>query len=148
MLCFLRVNGSLSGINGEIRPGIVHRIDKDTSGVLIVAKNNKSHLNLSQQISQRSVKKMYIALVRGRVPENEATINMPIARSKTNRQKMAVDKDGKEAITHFKVLKRYKDNYTLLEVKIDTRKNTPNKSSFITYWLSNNRRLCLFKWKK
>jgi len=77
-------------------------------------------MNLSQQISNRTVKKTYIALVRGQVEENEATINMPIARSKTNRQKMAVDKDGKEAITHFKVLKRY-NKYTLLEVKIDTR---------------------------
>lgn len=119
MQCYMHVNGSLSGINGEIRPGIVHRIDKDTSGVLIIAKNNKSHINLSDQIKNREVKKTYIALVRGIIPENEATINMPIARCKTNRQKMAVDKDGKEAITHFKVLKRY-NKYTLLEVKIDT----------------------------
>lgn len=110
---------SLSGIGGEIRPGIVHRLDKDTSGLLIIAKNDKAHINLSEQIKNREVKKIYYALVRGIVPENDATINMPIARSTKDRKKMAVDKNGKEAITHFKVLKRY-DKYTLLEVKIDT----------------------------
>ena len=111
--------GSLSGIGGEIRPGIVHRLDKDTSGLLIVAKNDRAHINMSEQIKNREVKKIYIALVRGVVSENEATINMPIGRSTKDRKKMAVRKDGKEAITHFKVLKRY-DKYTLLEVKIDT----------------------------
>ncbi|MBP3502758.1 MAG: RluA family pseudouridine synthase [Clostridia bacterium] len=110
---------SLSGIGGEKRPGIVHRLDKDTSGLLIIAKNDKSHINMSEQIKNRKVNKKYIALVRGVIKENEATINMPIARSKKDRKKMAVDKNGKEAITHFKVLKRY-DNYTLLEIKIDT----------------------------
>ena len=111
--------GRLSGIGGEIRPGIVHRLDKDTSGLLIVAKNDKAHINLSEQIKNRKVKKIYITLVRGVVSENEATINMPIGRSTKDRKKMEVRKDGKEAITHFKVLKRY-DKYTLLEVKIDT----------------------------
>ena len=110
---------SLSGIGGEIRPGIVHRLDKDTSGLLIVAKNDKSHIDLSQQIKDRKVRKVYYALVRGVVPENEATINMPIGRSTKDRKKMAVVKDGKEAITHFKVIERY-NKYTLLEVKIDT----------------------------
>ena len=110
---------SLSGIGGEKRPGIVHRLDKDTSGLLIVAKNDKAHIHMSEQIKNRKVKKVYIALVRGIINENEATINMPIARSKKDRKKMAVDKDGKEAVTHFKVLKRY-DKYTLLEIKIDT----------------------------
>ena len=110
---------SLSGIGGEIRPGIVHRIDKDTSGLLIVAKNDKAHINLSEQIKNHQVKKTYIALVRGIVKENEATINMPIGRSPNDRKKMAVVKNGKEAITHFKVLKRY-DNYTLLQVNIET----------------------------
>lgn len=110
---------SLSGIGGEIRPGIVHRLDKDTSGLLIIAKNDKSHINLSEQIKNREVKKIYYALVRGIVPENEATINMPIGRSSKDRKKMAVIKDGKEAITHFRVLERY-NKYTLLEVKIDT----------------------------
>lgn len=111
---------SLSGIGGEVRPGIVHRLDKDTSGLLIIAKNDKSHINLSAQIKNREVKKIYYALVRGIVPENEATINMPIGRSNKDRKKMAVVKDGKEAITHFKVLERFKNKYTLLEVKIDT----------------------------
>ena len=111
--------GSLSGIGGKIRPGIVHRIDKDTSGLIIIAKNDNAHINLSKQIQNREVKKTYIALVRGNVKENEATINMPIGRSTKDRKKMAVTKTGKEAITHFKVLKRYLE-YTLLEVNIET----------------------------
>lgn len=110
---------SLSGIGGEIRPGIVHRLDKDTSGLLIIAKNDRAHLNMSNQIKDRQVKKIYYALVRGIVTENEATINIPIARSTKDRKKMAVSKDGKEAVTHFKVIERF-DKYTLLEVKIDT----------------------------
>ena len=110
---------SLSGIGGELRPGIVHRLDKDTSGLIIVAKNNKAHINMSEQIKERNVKKTYIALVRGNVPEEEATINMPIGRSTKDRKKMAVTKNGKQAITHFKVLKRY-SKYTLLEIKIET----------------------------
>ena len=99
--------------------GIVHRLDKDTSGLLIIAKNDNSHIKLSEQIKNREVTKIYIALVRGIIPENEATINMPIGRSTKDRKKMAVCKNGKTAITHFKVLKRY-DKYTLLEIKIDT----------------------------
>ena len=110
---------SLSGIGGEVRPGIVHRLDKDTTGLLIVAKNDKAHINLSEQIKNREVKKIYIALVRGNIPENEATINMPIGRSTKDRKKMAVVKNGKEAVTHFKVIDRFK-NYTLLEIKTDT----------------------------
>ena len=110
---------SLSGIGGEIRPGIVHRLDKETSGILIVAKNDKAHINLSEQIKEHKVKKTYIALVKGIVKENNATINMPIGRSEKARKKMAVTKKGKEAITHFKVLKRY-DKYTLLEINIET----------------------------
>lgn len=114
-----KCKGSLSGIGGEIRPGIVHRLDKDTSGLLIVAKNDQAHINMSKQIKDRKVKKIYIALVKGSIAEDEATINMPIGRSTKDRKKMAVRKDGKEAITHFKILKRY-DKYTLLEIKIDT----------------------------
>lgn len=111
--------GTLSGIGGEIRPGIVHRLDKDTSGVLIVAKNDKAHLALCEQIKNREVKKTYLALTRGIIKENEATINMPIGRSTTDRKKMAVVKTGKEAITHFKVLERFKEN-TLLEINLET----------------------------
>ena len=77
---------SLSGIGGEIRPGIVHRLDKDTSGILVIAKNDKAHINMSEQIKNREVKKTYLALVRGTIKENEATINMPI-RKKYKRQK-------------------------------------------------------------
>lgn len=110
---------SLSGIGGELRPGIVHRLDKDTSGLIIVAKNDKAHIGLSEQIKNREVKKIYTALVRGVIPEESATINMPIGRSKTDRKKMAVRADGKEAVTHIKVIKRY-EKYTLIQVKIDT----------------------------
>ena len=110
---------SLSGIGGEIRPGIVHRLDKDTSGILIIAKNDAAHINVSEQIKNHEVKKTYIALVRGIVKENEATINMPIGRSTKDRKKMAVNKNGKNAITHFRVLNRY-EKYTLLEIKIET----------------------------
>ena len=110
---------SLSGIGGEIRPGIVHRIDKDTSGLLIVAKNDNAHVKMSEQIKNHEVKKTYIALVRGIFKENEATIDMPIGRSTSDRKKMAVNKNGKNAITHIKVLKRF-DKYTLLKVNIET----------------------------
>ena len=110
---------SLSGIGGEIRPGIVHRIDKDTSGLLIVAKNDNAHVKMSEQIKNHEVKKTYIALVRGIFKENEATIDMPIGRSTSDRKKMAVNKNGKNAITHIKVLKRF-DKYTLLQVNIET----------------------------
>ncbi len=118
--CLMAICGdSLSGIGGEKRPGIVHRLDKDTSGIIVVAKNDKAHINLSEQIKNHQVQKVYIALVKGIVKENEATINMPIGRSTSDRKKMAVTEKGKEAITHFRVLKRY-DKYTLLEVKIET----------------------------
>lgn len=114
---------SLSGIGGELRPGIVHRLDKDTSGLLIIAKHDKAHIAMSEQIKNREVKKTYIALIRGTIAENEATIDMPIGRSTKDRKKMAVTKTGKEAITHFKVINRFttlKGSYTLLEIKIDT----------------------------
>lgn len=110
---------SLSGIGGKIRPGIVHRLDKNTSGAIIIAKNDKAHIELSNALKNHEIKKTYIAMVRGIVKENEATINMPIARSKQDRKKMAVDKNGKNAVTHFKVLKRF-ENYTLLEINIET----------------------------
>ncbi len=110
---------SLSGIGGELRPGIVHRLDKDTSGLLIVAKNDRAHIALSEQIKNREVIKKYVALVRGVIKENHATIDMPIGRSNNDRKKMAVKKDGKKAITHFNVIKRY-NGYTYLDIKIDT----------------------------
>ena len=97
---------SLSGIGGEIRPEIVHRLDKDTSGILIVAKNDKAHINLSEQIKEHKVKKTYIALVKGIVKENNATINMPIGRSEKDRKKMAVTKKGKRSYNTFQGLKK------------------------------------------
>ena len=109
----------LSGIGGKIRPGIVHRIDKDTSGLVIIAKNDKAHIDISNQIKNRVVEKVYVALVRGNIKENQAIINMPIGRSTKDRKKMAVDKKGKEAFTEFKVLQRY-NGYTYVELKIKT----------------------------
>ena len=114
-----RCKDSLSGIGGEIRPGIVHRIDKDTSGLLIIAKNDKAHINMSEQIKNHEVVKTYLALVRANVKENEATINMPIARSTKDRTKMAVSKNGKNAVTHIKVLERF-DGFTYIKVNIET----------------------------
>ena len=110
---------SLSGIGGEIRPGIVHRLDKDTSGVIVVAKNDKAHINLSEQIKNHKVEKTYIALVKGVVKANEATIDMPIGRSTKDRKKMAVTKTGKNAITHFEVIKRY-ENFTHMKARLET----------------------------
>lgn len=110
---------SLSGIGGELRPGIVHRLDKDTSGLIIIAKNDKAHIELSRQIKDHEVEKTYMALVRGEVKDESASIDMPIARSTKDRKKMAVSKDGRNAVTHFKVLERF-NGYTLLEVKIET----------------------------
>lgn len=110
---------SLSGIGGEIRPGIVHRLDKDTSGLIIIAKNDKAHIHLSEQIKNHEVQKTYLALVRGVIKENEATVHMPIARSTKDRKKMAVSKDGKDAITHFEVIQRFKE-YTFIKVRIET----------------------------
>ena len=111
--------GKLSGIGGEIRPGIVHRIDKDTSGLIIVAKCDEAHIKLSNQIKNHEITKIYTALVKGNLVEDNATIDMPIGRSKTDRKKMEVRKDGKNAVTHINVIKRY-GKYTLLKVKIDT----------------------------
>lgn len=110
----------LSGINGVIRPGIVHRIDKDTSGLICVAKNDKAHNFLAEQLKNHTMARDYIALVRGVIQENNGTIDMPIGRDKNNRQKMAVTKENsKNAVTHFRVLKRFANN-TLIECKLVT----------------------------
>ena len=111
---------SLSNINGDIRPGIVHRIDKDTSGLLIIAKNNKTHEILSNYFQNKSIIRTYIALVKGELKTNTATIDAPIGRSDKDRKKMAVtSKNSKNAVTHLEVLKRYK-GYTLVKLKLDT----------------------------
>lgn len=109
----------LSGINGVIRPGIVHRIDKDTSGVLVVAKNDKSHNSLAMQLKVHSMKRTYYAIVEGIVKEEEGTVRTNIGRHPVERIKMAVVKDGKEAITNYKVLERFKSN-TLVECRLET----------------------------
>ena len=111
---------SLSSINGVVRPGIVHRIDKDTSGLICVAKNDVAHNFLAEQLKNHQMSRTYVALVRGVIKENHGTINMPIGRDSHDRQKMAVTRENsKEAITHFDVLKRYSDN-TLIECHLVT----------------------------
>ena len=111
---------SLSGINGEIRPGIVHRIDMDTTGSLIVCKNDESHVKIAEQIKEHSVNRRYRGIVYGVVKDDEGTINAPIGRHPTNRKKMAInEKNGKPAITHYKGLERF-SNYTYMEFKLET----------------------------
>ena len=110
---------SLSGIGGEMRPGIVHRLDKDTSGLMLVAKDDATHAALSQQLSARQMEKHYRAIVFGRMKEPDGVIEKPIGRSKTDRKKMAVDENGRWAKTEWKVLKEYPDR-TLLDVHIIT----------------------------
>lgn len=109
----------LSGINGVIRPGIVHRIDKDTSGVLVIAKNDKAHNSLAMQLKDHSMTRAYYAIVEGIIKEDEGTIRTNIGRHPVERIKMAVVKDGKEAVTHFKVIERFKNN-TLVECRLET----------------------------
>ena len=112
----------LSGINGVIRPGIVHRIDKDTTGIIVVAKNDNAHKCLAEQFKEHSITRKYIALVDGIIDKDKLRINLPIGRDEKNRIKMAVTtKNSKEAITNITVLKRYiKSGYTLVEAKLET----------------------------
>lgn len=109
----------LSGINGVMRPGIVHRIDKDTSGLLMVAKNDKAHTSLVDQLVKKTVTRVYTALVHGHIPHDNGTIDAPIGRDKKDRQSMGVENDGKHAVTHFKVLERFGD-FTLVECRLET----------------------------
>jgi len=111
---------TLSSINGIVRPGIVHRIDKDTSGLLMIAKNDIAHRSLAAQLKEHSINRIYLALVHGNIQEEKGTIYAPIGRHPMDRLKMAVvDNNGKDAITHFSVNKRF-GNYTLVEVKLET----------------------------
>ncbi len=110
---------SLSAINGVIRPGIVHRIDKDTSGLLVAAKNNEAHLKLSEQLKERKALRKYNALVNGNIKEDFGTVNKPIGRSPSDRKKMAVVQGGREAVTHYSVLERF-GRYTLIECVLET----------------------------
>lgn len=111
---------NLSGIGGQMRPGIVHRLDKDTSGLLVIAKDDYAHRRLSNQFKTRNIKRRYIAFVKGIVELDNGTIDLPIGRSKRHRQKMAVSYDkAKVAITHYRVLQRF-DDYTMLELILGT----------------------------
>ncbi|RXT15028.1 RluA family pseudouridine synthase [Ammoniphilus sp. CFH 90114] len=110
----------LSGINGVLRPGIVHRIDKDTSGLIMVAKNDKAHLSLAEQLKDHTVNRKYIALVNGVIPHEKGTIDAPIGRDPKNRQQMAVVfENAKHAVTHFVVMERFKQ-HTQVELKLET----------------------------
>lgn len=111
---------NLSKVNGEFRPGIVHRIDKDTSGLLLVAKNDRAHAVLAEQLKNKTVNRKYVALVSGVINHDTGTIDAPIGRDKNDRKKMAVtSENSKDAVTHFRVLERYK-NATLIECKLET----------------------------
>ncbi|MBQ7373919.1 MAG: RluA family pseudouridine synthase [Clostridia bacterium] len=110
---------SLSGINGVLRPGIVHRIDKDTSGLLVVAKNDKAHLSLSEQIKDKTCGRTYVALLDGVLKSDSGTVDTYIGRSQKNRTMMAVTRDGRRAVTHYEVIKRY-SAYTLCRFKLET----------------------------
>ena len=111
---------SLSGINGELRPGIVHRIDKDTSGLLIVAKNDFAHLSLAEQLKDHSLCRIYEAVVWGHFKIDEGTIDAPIGRHHTDRKRMAItDRNSREAVTHYRVLARYR-NYSHIQCRLET----------------------------
>ena len=110
----------LSGINGVLRPGIVHRIDMNTTGSLIICKNDKAHIDVAQQLKEHSINRLYRAIVHGVIKEDEGTVNKPIGRNEKDRKKMACNvTNAKDSITHYKVLKRFKD-YTYIECKLET----------------------------
>lgn len=110
----------LSGINGVLRPGIVHRIDKDTTGSIIICKNDEAHRKIARQLKEHSITRKYRAIVYGRIMEEEGTVNAPIGRHPTDRKKMAInEKNGKPAVTHYKVLERF-DKYTYIECQLET----------------------------
>lgn len=109
----------LSGVGGEVRPGIVHRIDRMTSGLLVIAKNDEAHNFLSDQLKTHSVSRIYYALVDGNIREDEGTVDAPIARSRSDRKRMAVDPEGRRAVTHWRVLERFGD-VTYLRLELET----------------------------
>lgn len=115
----LLYHSPLSTINGEFRPGIVHRIDKDTSGLLMVAKNDLAHRSLAAQLKAKTNQREYVALVHGVIKQDAGTIDAPIGRSKKDRKKQAVVSDGRHAVTHFKVLHRFR-HYTLVSCRLET----------------------------
>ncbi|MBU3155135.1 RluA family pseudouridine synthase [Clostridium estertheticum] len=109
----------LSGINGVLRPGIVHRIDKDTSGALVVAKNDNAHNSLAAQLKDHSMTRSYLALVEGLIKDDEGMVDAPIGRHSKDRIKMAIVESGKKAVTHYKVIERF-EGYTLVECNLET----------------------------
>ncbi|WP_413487836.1 RluA family pseudouridine synthase [Carnobacterium divergens] len=109
----------LSGINGVIRPGIVHRIDKDTSGLLMVAKNDQAHEKLAAQLKDKTSLREYVALVHGEIPHEKGTIDAPLGRAKEDRKKQAIIDDGRPAVTHFTVIEQFSD-FTLVTLKLET----------------------------
>lgn len=109
----------LSGINGVLRPGIVHRIDRDTTGIIIACKNDAAHLSLAAQLKAHSSKRAYYALVSGNLKDDEGTVSLPIGRDPKDRKKMAVNESGKDAVTHYRVIRRY-GQYTLVECRLET----------------------------
>jgi 23S rRNA pseudouridine1911/1915/1917 synthase len=110
----------LSGINGIIRPGIVHRIDKDTSGILVIAKNDEAHNSLAQQFKEHTIKREYYALVEGRFSKSDGIVDKPIGRNKKDRLKMAIVEDGKRAVTHYEVLGQYNNGTALVKCRLET----------------------------
>lgn len=135
---------NLSGINSAIRPGIVHRLDKDTSGIMIVAKNDAAHISLSQQIQSKTAVRTYLAVVRGNIKTDSGTIETQIARDKTDRKKMAVVKEGgRDAITDYEVLERF-GKYTLVRCKLRTGAHAPNPRAHGISGLSACRRPQVF----
>ena len=110
----------LSGINGQMRPGIVHRIDKDTSGVLMIAKSDAAHNSLAQQLAVHSITRKYYAVVCGNIKEDIGTVDKPIGRNPKDRKKMAVVQGGRRAVTHYRVLERFGGKYTLIEAQLET----------------------------
>lgn len=120
----------LSGINGVLRPGIVHRIDKDTTGALLICKDDVVHRDLAEQLKEHSIKRRYRAVVQGNLKEDEGTVNAPVGRHPTDRKKMAINhKNGKEAITHYKVLERF-GQATYIECRLETGRTHQNPCSY------------------
>ena len=109
----------LSGINGVMRPGIVHRIDRDTTGIVIACKNDAAHNAIAAQLKEHSIHRAYFAIVHGNLPDDEGTVDAPIGRHKTERKKMAVVPDGKPAVTHYRVLERF-GQHTFIECRLET----------------------------
>lgn len=109
----------LSGVGGALRPGIVHRIDKMTSGLIVVAKNDLAHQSLSQQLKEHSARRTYIAILEGNLRQDQGTVNAPIGRSRADRKRMAIDPGGRPAVTHWRVLERY-GAFTLAEARLET----------------------------